>query len=97
MTVYVDQMMANNWRLRGRYVKNCHMWSDTSVRELVDFAVKMGLKKNWIQKSRVGWVHYDLVESYRNKAIENGATAVTNLDAGRMILDFKRKKKKRVQ
>lgn len=89
-------MMANNWRLRGRYVKNCHMWSDTNTRELIDFALKIGLKKSWVQKSRVGWIHFDLVENYRNRAIENGATAVTNLEAGRMILEFRRKKKKRV-
>ena len=94
MTVYVDQMINNLWKLRGKYVKNCHMFSDTSTEELIDFAVKIGLKKQWIQKSRIGWIHFDLVENRRKRAIENGATAITNYETGKMILEFKRKKKK---
>ena len=68
--IYVDEMMNNLWKIRGRTVKNCHMWSDKSVEELVELAVKIGLKKEWIQKSRGGLIHFDLVESKRKKAIE---------------------------
>lgn len=97
MTVYVDQLMDNLWKMRGRNVKNCHMFSDTSTNELVDFAVKIGLKKQWIQESRIGWIHFDLVESRRKKAIDKGAIAISNHETGRMILEFRRKKKKETQ
>ena len=38
MTIYVDQLVNNLWKMRGRIVKNCHMFSDTSTEELIEFA-----------------------------------------------------------
>ena len=90
-------MVNNLWKMRGRNVKNCHMFSDTSTNELVDFAVKIGLKKQWLQKSRIGWIHFDLVKSKRIRAIEKGATVITNREMGKILLEFRRKKKKETQ
>ena len=94
MTIYVDQMIDNLWKIHSKHVKNCHMWSDNNIQELFDFAERIGLKKSWIQKSRIGWVHFDLVNKYREKAISHGAIAVSNRETGKMILEFKRKNKK---
>ncbi len=82
--VYVDEMVNNLWKLRGKIVKNCHMWSDKSTAELVDFAERIGLKKNWIQRSRRGIVHFDLVERLRKKAVQSGATPLKNREAYEM-------------
>lgn len=81
MTIFVDEMVNNLWKIRGRIVKNCHMWSDESTEELLNFAEKIGLKKKWVQKSRRGLIHFDLVKKLRDKAIENGAVALTNREA----------------
>ena len=86
MTIFVDEMVNNLWKLRGKIVKNCHMWSDKDTEELVNFAEKIGLKKTWIQKSRNGLVHFDLVERLRDKAIKNGAIPLTNKKASDMWL-----------
>jgi len=84
MAIYVDEMVNNLWKIRGRIVKNCHMWSDKSSEELLDFAEKIGLKKKWIQTSRRGIVHFDLIERFREKAIQNGATPLMNREAYEM-------------
>lgn len=79
MAIYVDEMVNNLWKIRGRTVKNCHMWSDKDREELLDFAEKIGLKRKWIQKSRRGFIHFDLIERIREKAIQKGATVPLNL------------------
>jgi len=84
MAIYVDEMVNNLWKIRGRIVKNCHMWSDKSSEELLDFAEKIGLKKKWIQTSRRGLVHFDLMERIREKAIQNGAIPLMNREAYEM-------------
>lgn len=89
MTVYVDDLVNNLWKLRGKYVKNCHMWSDENKEELLDFAKKIGLKKEWIQISRSGLIHFDLVTKKRERAIERGAIPLNRLEAKNM----KREKK----
>ena len=79
MTIYVDGLVNNLWKLRGKIVKNCHMWSDQSTEELLDFAEKIGLKRSWVQTG--SWLtHFDLVQKYRDKAIENGAIPLNRRD-----------------
>lgn len=51
----------------------CHMVSDTSLTELHEAAVKIGMKRAWFQGD-----HYDLVASKRELAIKGGAVAVTS-------------------
>ena len=48
----------------------CHMWADTPE-ELISFAQKIGLNSSWLQEGRLN--HFDLVPSFRAKAIKNGA------------------------
>lgn len=84
MAVYVDEMVNNLWNLRGRTVKNCHMWSDKNTEELLEFADKIGLKRRWIQRSRRGLIHFDLVARLRQKAIQHGAIPVTNREASKI-------------
>jgi len=73
MAVYVDGLVNYGWRLRGRVVKSCHMFAD-STDELNEMALKIGLKKKWIQYKSL--IHYDLTESRRKKAIQFGAIEV---------------------
>ena len=97
MTIFVDEMVNNLWKLRGKIVKNCHMWSDQSTEELLEFAESIGLKKGWLQRSRKGLVHFDLVERLREKAIKKGALPVTNqraVEMWRMIITFENAKKR---
>lgn len=51
----------------------CHMVSDTSLTELHDFALRVGLKRAWFQGD-----HYDLVASRRERAVFIGAVAVSS-------------------
>lgn len=68
MAVYVDQPIFV-WR--GR--KWCHMWAD-DVRELHDFATRIGLSRSWFQKPpKASWEHYDVTESKRAVALAMGA------------------------
>lgn len=91
MALYVDEMINNLWKIRGRIVKNCHMWSDKDTEELLNFAEKIGLKKRWLQTSRSGLIHFDLVESKREKAIQNGAIPLSNREAYEMRKNLRTK------
>lgn len=51
----------------------CHMQADT-LHELQVFAYKLGLKPEWIQHADSPWyVHYDLTETKRARALQMGA------------------------
>ncbi len=82
--IYVDDMVNNLWKIRGRIVKNCHMWSDKNTEELLEIAEKIGLKKKWLQTSRRGLIHFDLVVSKREKAIKLGAVPLDRREANEM-------------
>ena len=73
MAVYVDVLRpcarSKNWR----YDKSCHLIAD-SESELIDFAVGLGLKKSWIQISRI--THFDLNGSKRELAVAAGAVQI---------------------
>ena len=74
--IYVDWLMPHGWKMYGRSVESCHMFSDKSKDELNEFALKIGLKKRYLQKSSSGVLHYDLVSSVRIKAIKMGALEI---------------------
>lgn len=67
MSVYVDVLRDWGWRLGP----SCHLIADTNE-ELHEFALKIGMKREWFQKSSSG-PHYDLVRSRRIKAVQLGA------------------------
>ncbi len=64
--------------LRGRLVQMCHMISvplnETSLDEM---AQKIGLQIRWKQKPGTEEVHYDVTESKRLQAIQQGAIPVS--------------------
>lgn len=76
--IYVDDMrlQATVGKLSAVW---SHMWSDTSIAELDDFAAKLHLRPSWLQNSQ-GFVHYDVVESVRQRAIKLGATEISYSD-----------------
>jgi len=79
MSVYVDDMRAPFGRM-----KMSHMVAD-SQEELLAMAKKIGVAEKWIQYAGSYREHFDVAESKRLAAIQNGATAVSRMDVGRII------------
>lgn len=75
MVVYVDDMFMRAdvpngaQTVRGRW---CHMFADTRE-ELDAMAVKIGLRRSWIQYPDTAKEHYDVTMSRRAAAIKAGA------------------------
>lgn len=74
MTVYVDPLMSHGWRLYGRPVQNCHLFTDGELEELHALARQIGMKRSWFQPKSTS--HYDLTPSRRTAAIAAGAVEV---------------------
>tara|TARA_B100002019_G_C21179931_1_gene553147 strand:+ start:746 stop:1075 length:330 start_codon:yes stop_codon:yes gene_type:complete len=74
MTVYVDTMQAN-FKYKNNHYKMSHMIADTEE-ELHSFAQSLGLKREWYQ-DQSKHKHYDISQSIKKKAIENGAIEVS--------------------
>lgn len=73
MTIYVDPLMSWGWKLYGKEVESCHMFTDTvDLTELHEMARKIGMKPSWFQ-NRPSHPHYDLTKSRRDAAVANGA------------------------
>jgi len=76
MTIYVDELVNWRWKLRGRDVKNCHMFTENpDLEELHLFAEKIGMKRKWFQPHRIA-PHYDLTPRRRAEAVLLGAIEV---------------------
>ena len=74
--IYVDNLQDFTFST-ANYLKRvsgwwCHMWSDTSVDELHEFAARLGLKLRWFQ-NKPKFPHYDLTPNKRVEAIRLGA------------------------
>jgi hypothetical protein len=67
MAVYVDPLRDWGWHLGP----SCHLIADTNE-ELHEFAMLLGLKRQWFHKS-VSGPHYDLTASKRSEAVLRGA------------------------
>lgn len=79
MAVYVDDMRTvmrepSGKSHRWHWDSSCHLWADEEE-ELIEFAIRLGLEKRWIQRS-VRLVHFDLTKHMRDKAIVLGAQPV---------------------
>lgn len=81
MTVYVDEC----WPTDGVAFadKSCHLLAD-SLSELREFAHRIGLKDDWLQRSRSGIPHYDLSPGYRTRAVRAGAKPVSRREGARL-------------
>ena len=71
MAVYVDKLVDYGWR----HGPSCHLIAD-SVDELIEFAVSMGMRREWYQPKSSP--HFDLTADGRALAIEHGAIELDN-------------------
>jgi hypothetical protein len=68
-----------------RYQQACHMYAseDTTVPELVEFAVRIGCKPEWLQGVEDGrFPHFDLTPNMRDRAVRAGAVERTRREMG---------------
>lgn len=84
MTVYVDQP-TTVWRFGKKW---CHMIADTP-QELREFAQRISMKLEWIQRQNTHKEHFDLMPSRRARAIRLGAVELSNKDLVRKLLERK--------
>ena len=76
MTVYVDPLEDWGWKLYGKQVTSCHMFSDEiDLTALHEMAVKIGMQRRWFQDKSTA-PHYDLVAKRRTDAVLLGAVEV---------------------
>jgi Protein of unknown function (DUF4031) len=76
--LYVDELRefiktSKQAKKHGKFW--CHLFSDSSIDELHEFANLIGLKKEWFQ-SKKNFPHYDLVSSKRKLAVQFGAKEI---------------------
>lgn len=88
MTVYIDDMRmpARVGRLTARW---SHLQADTT-NELVTFAARLGLRREWIQDPGTCIEHFDVTESKRRQAIRLGATPIHYGAEGAALTEAKR-------
>jgi hypothetical protein len=72
--IYVDELAP--WGALTRGGPSCRLISDSSVGELLDFAMQLGLSQWWLQIRRVQVAHYDLSPRWRARAISAGAVTM---------------------
>ena len=72
MTIYVDHAMNRLGRM-----KMSHMMTNSNLDELHQFAKRIGLKREWFQNHPIH-PHYDISESKRKIAIQNGAIPISS-------------------
>src|SRR5258706_15750511 len=76
MTIYVDDPMLH---IGGKFHGYSHMWCDgttETLNELNDFAVRIGLRVEWLQFSKGvsgDFYHYDISQHKRAVALRAGA------------------------
>jgi len=85
MAVYVDRLCDYGWR-HGR---SCHLIAD-SVDELIEFAIQMGLRREWYQPKSSP--HFDLTVDARSEAVRRGAV---ELDSRAFVTKIRELREKR--
>jgi hypothetical protein len=65
--------------------ESCHLASDLSYHELVDFVLDVGIPVHWLH-ARKHAPHFDLNKKWRDIAIQNGAIPVTSPELVRRCL-----------
>lgn len=84
MTVYVDPMAACVRSAKWPYDSACHMIADTEE-ELLRFAVRIGLRPDWIQHAGTYRAHFDLTAGKREQAVAMGAIEISMYQLGCML------------
>ena len=82
MMVYVDTAQNKYGRM-----KMCHMLADT-MKELHEMADKIGIQRKWFQANS-STPHYDICQSKRLLAIENGAIEANRYAVVRLIRKYR--------
>ncbi|MEM9748995.1 MAG: DUF4031 domain-containing protein [Actinomycetota bacterium] len=75
MAILIDEPL---WWFRGR--KWCHMVSDVSYDELIEFADSVGIPRRGFQGD-----HYDIPEEYRDDMVAAGAIEVPSRELLRRL------------
>ena len=86
MAVYVDRLCDYGWR----HGPSCHLIAD-SVEELIEFAVSMGMRREWYQPRSSP--HFDLTADGRRLAVENGAVELDNRAFVRKLRELRDKRR----
>ena len=80
--VYVDNLFKMESKRRSAFIAGkrhnhewCHLFADT-VEELLKFAIAIGLKEEWLQDGNGKLPHFDIVPTFRMKALLNGAREI---------------------
>ncbi|NOT47903.1 MAG: DUF4031 domain-containing protein [Acidobacteria bacterium] len=84
MSVYVDNLRDYGWH-RG---PSCHLIAD-SVDELMEFAVSIGLRREWFQPKSSP--HFDLTAAGRKVAVEHGAIEISQRDLVKKLREIRAK------
>ena len=84
MAVYVDKLCDYGWR----HGPSCHLIAD-SVDELIEFALSMGLRREWYQPKSSP--HFDLTADTRILAVENGAIELGNRELVAKLRELRKK------
>ena len=85
MAVYVDNLRDYGWR----HGPSCHLIAD-SVDELIEFAVSMGLRREWFQPKSSP--HFDLTADGRQLAVQNGAVEINQRELVIKLREFREKR-----
>lgn len=88
MTVYVDdmRMAATVGNVSGVW---SHLLADDS-RELISFAIRLGMRPAWLQNPGTPTEHFDLTEPKRALALRMGARAIAYGEEGAALVAAKR-------
>lgn len=87
MAVYVDNLRDYGWR----HGPSCHLIAD-SVEELIEFALAMGLRREWFQPKSSP--HFDLTADARVAAVRNGAVEINQRE---LVIKLRELREKRLQ
>ncbi|MEP7149012.1 MAG: DUF4031 domain-containing protein [Acidobacteriota bacterium] len=85
MAVYVDNLRDYGWR----HGPSCHLIAD-SADELIEFAVGMGLQREWFQAKSTP--HFDLTADGRKLAVEHGAIELSQRELVAKIRELRKRR-----
>lgn len=86
MAVYVDALRDYGWR----HGPSCHLIAD-SIDELMDFALAMGLRREWFQPKSTP--HFDLTADGRATAVAMGAIELDRRGLIRKVREIRAKRR----
>jgi hypothetical protein len=75
MTIMVDELRMWPTRIHCFRSGSCHLTTDGDLEELHEFAVRIGMRREWFQQHPLA-PHYDLTVGRRKAALRLGAVFV---------------------